>query len=148
MYCEKCGKQRIADESYCHNCGNVFDSRVSKKKKEHKVLKWIMWIIIAAVVIYGALVVGKMMGTNEDNSERIDQLETENTEIKEELAEQENQFEETISKIVENINAGKDDFVSELEGISDKLKEDIIKLINSFKEDSDEKKKDDDKKEE
>lgn len=139
MYCDKCGEKRIADESYCHNCGNIFGSRVKKKKKENKFLKWLLWIIIAVVVIYASLVVGKMIGNSENDSKRIDQLETENTEIKDELAEQKNEFEETISKIVESINSGKDKFVQELEGISDKLKADIIKLINSFKKDSDEK---------
>ncbi len=139
MYCDKCGEKRIADESYCHNCGNVFGSRVKDKKKDNKFLKWILWIIIAVVVIYASLVVGKMIGNNEDDSKRIDQLEVENTEIKDELAEQENKFEETISKIIESINSGKDGFVHQLEGISDKLKEDIIKLIDSFKKDSEEK---------
>lgn len=138
MYCDNCGEKRIADESYCHNCGKVFESRVKKEKKDNKFLKWILWIIIAIVVIYASLVVGKMIGSNENDSQRIDQLEEENIEIKEELAEQENKFEETISKIVESIKTGKNDFIHELEGISDKLKEEIVKLTNSFKKDSEE----------
>ena len=148
MYCDKCGEKRIADESYCHNCGNVFGSRAKNKKKNNKFLKWLLWFIIAVVVIYASLVIGKMIGTNEGDSKRIDNLETENTEMKEKLAEQETKFEETVAKIVESINSGKDDFIHELEGVSDKLKEDIIKLINSFKQDSDKKEKTDEEKKE
>ena len=139
MYCEKCGEKRVADETYCHHCGNVFGSRVKEKKKESKILKWILWIIIASVVIYGSLVVGNMMGKNANESERITQLETENNEIKEDLAEQKAEFDESISKIIEGINSGKDELIHDLEGISDKLKEDIIKIINDSKEDSDKK---------
>lgn len=139
MYCEKCGTKRVDGESYCHNCGNVFGSRVKDKKKENKILKWIMWIIIAIVVIYGSLVIGNMIGKDANESERITQLEIENDEIKEDLVEQKNEFDETISKIVEGISSGKDDIINELEGVSDKLKEDITKLISSIKEDSDKK---------
>src|SRR5699024_2290252 len=138
MYCDNCGEKRIADESYCHNCGKVFESRVKKEKKDNKFLKWLLWIIIAVGVIYASTVVGKMIDTSENDSQGIDHLEEENIEIKEELDEQENKFEETISKIVESNKKSKIDFIHELEGISDKLKEDIIKLINSFKKDSEE----------
>lgn len=139
MYCEKCGEKRVADETYCHNCGNVFGSRVKDKKKESKILKWILWIIIAIVVIYASLVVGNMMGKNANESERISQLETENNEIKEDLAKQKVEFDERISKIIEGISSGKNDLIHDLEGISEELKEDIIKIINDLKADSDKK---------
>lgn len=140
MYCDKCGTKKIADETYCHNCGNVFGSRLEKeKKRSNKLLKWILGIIIAIIIIYGSLLIGKMIGSNDSETERINQLEIENEQIKEELTEQKNEFEETIQKIIESINSGKDDFIHELEGISEKLKEDIINLINSLKEDSKEK---------
>lgn len=140
MYCDKCGTKKIADETYCHNCGNVFGSRREKeKKKSNNFLKWLLGIVSVIIVIYVSLLIGKTIEGNENESERISQLEIENKEIKAELAEQKDEFEETISKILESINAGKDDFIHELEGISEKLKEDIINLINSLKEDSKEK---------
>src|SRR5690625_2428786 len=120
MYCDNCGEKRIADESYCHNCGKVFESRVKKEKKDNKFLKWILWIIIAIVVIYASLVVWKMIVNNENDSQRIDQLEEENIEIKEEMSEKENKFEETILKIDKSMNTVKSDFIHELESISDK----------------------------
>src|SRR5690625_7763619 len=129
MYCDNCGEKRIADESYCHNCGKVFESRVKKEKKDNKFLKWILWIIIAIVVIYASLVVGKMIGNNENDSQRIDQLEEENIEIKEELAEQENKFEETISKIVESIKTGKSDFITCITYSSSSSSESFLKEI-------------------
>src|SRR5690625_8009214 len=95
---DNCGEKRTADESYCHNCGKVFESRVKKEKKDNKFLKWILWIIIAIVVIYACLVVGKKIVNNENDSQRIDQLDEENIDNKEELPEKENKYEEQISK--------------------------------------------------
>src|SRR5699024_840916 len=138
MYCDNCGEKRIADESYCHNCGKVFESGVKKEKKDNKFLKWILWIIIAIVVIYASLVVGKMIGNNENDSQRNEHVEEEHIETKQDVDEQDNKVEAPTSKMGESIKTDETDVIPELEAISDKLKEDIIKHMNSFKKDSEE----------